>query len=105
MFSRMLRWLPLTALLALAQDPVATARKALDLMLTEKYEEMMPLFTADMKKDSPPANLAKLGAQFKANGPVGTVGDPQVTKAGPNTIAVFPVKFGVQIINFRMVVN
>jgi dienelactone hydrolase len=105
MLSRVFRLLPLLSLLAFAQDPVATARKALDLMLSEKYEEMMPLFTADMKKDAPPANLAKLGAQFKASGPAGTPGEPQVSKSGPNTIAVFPVKFGAQIINFRMVVN
>src|SRR5438105_2601117 len=105
MLSRTLRLLPLVAVVAFAQDPVATARKALDLMLSEKYQEMQPLLTADMQKDSPPANLAKLGAQFKASGPVGAVGDPQVSKAGPNTIAVFPVKFGPQIINFRMVVN
>jgi len=105
MFSRVFRLLPLVSFLAFAQDPVATARKALDLMLAEKYAEMMPLFTPEMKKDSPPESLAKLGAQFKASGPAAQPGDPQVTKAGPNTIAVFPVKFGPQIINFRMVVN
>src|SRR4051812_13341346 len=105
MFSRVLCLLPVACLLAIAQDPVATARKALDLMLTEKYQEMMPLFTADMQKAAPPENLAKLAAQFKASGPVGKIGDPQVTKTGPNTVAVFPVKFGAQIINFRIAVN
>src|SRR4051794_32620761 len=101
MRSRVLCLLPLFSLLAFAQDPVATARKALDLMLTEKYDELMPLFTPEMKKDAPPANLAKLGAQFKASGPASQPGEPVVTKSGPNTIAVFPVKFGAQIINFR----
>jgi dienelactone hydrolase len=104
-FSRAARLLPLFSLLAFAQDPVATARKAVDLMLAEKYQDMQSLFTPEVQKDLAPANLEKLGTQLKANGPHGTVGEPQVTKSGPNTIAVIPVKFGARTINFRMVVN
>ena len=44
------RVLPLICfvLSAQAQDPVATARKALDLMLGEKYADLEPLFTCQV---------------------------------------------------------
>src|SRR4051794_18946664 len=103
MYSRAL--LLLVPLLAFAQDPAATARKALDLMLTGKYADMQPMFTEDMKKALPPPNLQKLADQLKSYGPVGNIADAQVTKTGPNTVVVYPTKLGSQIINFRFVVN
>lgn len=93
------------ALPAQAQDPAATARKALDLMLGEKYAELTPLFTDDMKKEWPTANLAKLGEQIKTYGAVQKVSDAQVTKSGANTIAVFPVQGANRSVNFRFIVN
>ena len=33
------------------------------------------------------------------------LGDPTVTKSGPNSIVVFPAKFANQNINFRLIIN
>src|SRR5215831_10283695 len=96
MLSRALRVLPFLCLIAWAQDPAATARKALDLVLAEKYQDVQPLFTADLQKALPPESLTKLSGQFKAAGAVEKVNDAQVTKSGPNTIVVIPVKFANQ---------
>jgi dienelactone hydrolase len=97
--------LPLLAALALAQDPASAARKVVDLMLAGKYEEITPLLTPEVQKDLPPANLAKLGAQFQTMGAMEKVGDPQTTKSGPNTIVLLPVKFATRTLNFRFLVN
>jgi uncharacterized protein len=105
MILRALCLLPVLSLLALAQDPPGTARKALDLILAEKYQDLQPMFTADMQKELPPDKLAKLGAQLKSAGTLEKVNDPQVTKSGPNTIVMFPVKFSNQSLNFRFIVN
>lgn len=105
MSSRSLCLLPLVAALAFGQDPSATARKAVDLLLAEKYSEMGPMMTADLQKELPPANLAKLGAQIKSFGAVEKVGDPQSTKSGPNTIVVVPVKLAQRNLNLRFIVN
>jgi len=105
MSSRSLCLLPLVAALAFGQDPAATARKAVDLLLAEKYSEMGPMMTADLQKELPPANLAKLGAQIKSFGAVEKVGDAQTTKSGPNTIVVVPVKLAQRNLNLRFIVN
>jgi dienelactone hydrolase len=98
----------LTAGLLLAQpaaDPAATARKALDSLLGARYSELTPLFTPEMQKAFPDAEMAKLGAQIKGFGAVGKIGAPAATPAGANTIVVIPVEFANQTINFRFVVN
>jgi dienelactone hydrolase len=89
-----------------AADPAAgTARKALDLLLGANYPELTALFTPQMQKDLNAAALAKLGEQIKSFGALAGVNDPQVQKAGVNTIAVFPVRFEKQNINARFIVN
>jgi dienelactone hydrolase len=105
---RALRLFPLLSILAAAQtasDPAATARKALDAVLEGRYAEFTALGTADIQKDLNEANLAKLGAQLKTFGAVEKVENPQVTRIGPNTAFVFPVKFAQQSINVRMMIN
>ncbi|MEO8597003.1 MAG: alpha/beta fold hydrolase [Candidatus Solibacter sp.] len=88
-----------------AQDPAALARKALDSVLGGQYNEFLQMSTADVQKGLPAAELAKVGALIKTYGAVENIGDPQVTKSGPNTIVAFPAKFTSQNINFRMIVN
>jgi uncharacterized protein len=105
MMLRALCLLPVLSLLTFAQDPAGTARKALDLMIGEKYQDLQPMFTEEMRKELPPDKLAKLGTQLKNAGSLEKVNDPQVTKSGPNTIVVFPVKFSNQSLNFRFIVN
>ena len=88
-----------------AADPSATARQALDLLLGGKYAELSPMFTPEMQKAFPDAEMAKLGAQIKSFGAIGEIGQPTVQPAGPNTVVVFPVAFSNQPINFRFIVN
>src|SRR5215471_12701441 len=102
---RALFLLPLSALLALAQDPTSTARKAVDLILAEKYSDVSSMMTADLAKDLSPANLAKIGAQMKTYGALDKVGDAQASKSGPNTIVVVPVNFANRTLNVRLIVN
>jgi dienelactone hydrolase len=88
-----------------AQDPVALARKAVDLLLAGQYSEFHQMSTADVQKGLPVAELTKLVASFKAYGAMEKIGDPQVMKSGPNSIVTLPVKFANQNINFRVVIN
>jgi fermentation-respiration switch protein FrsA (DUF1100 family) len=104
---RALRLLPVVCLLlaAQAQDPAALARKALDAVLAEKYADFLKLSTGDVQKDLPEAALAKIGAQVKSMGAVENIGAAQVSKIGPNTAVVIPVKFASQNINVRFLIN
>ncbi|HUB33454.1 MAG TPA: hypothetical protein VMA31_10510, partial [Bryobacteraceae bacterium] len=88
-----------------AADPAATARKALDSLLGARYSELNPVFTPEMQKAFPDAELAKLGAQIKSFGSVNKIDDPARQAAGPNTIVVIPVEFAKETINFRCIVN
>src|SRR5690349_6297975 len=104
---RALRILPVLCLIAAAQpapDAAATARKALDAVLAGRYAEFSQMGTADLQKDLPEAALAKIAVQFKTFGVLENVGDPQITKIGPNTAAVFPLKYANQNINVRMLI-
>ena len=69
MFPRALCLLSAGLLMAqTAADPAATAKKAFDLLLGEKYAELPPLFTPDMQKAYPAAELAKIGERIKSFG-------------------------------------
>jgi dienelactone hydrolase len=88
-----------------AADPSTTARKALDSVLGARYSELTPMFTPEMQKAFPDAEMAKLGTQIKSFGAVGKIGEPAANQAGANTIVVIPVEFASQTINFRFIVN
>ncbi len=88
-----------------AQDPAALARKALDLMLAGQYADFLQMTTADVQKSLPVAELTKVGATIKTYGAMEKLGDPTVTRSGPNSIVVFPAKFANQNINFRLIIN
>jgi len=94
-----------TAVLLLAQDPAATARKALDLFIGEKYADLFAMFTPENQKSLPQAGLAKLGAQLKSYGALDKIDEPSIQKSGTNTITVFAAHFEKQNINFRFIIN
>ena len=105
---RALRILPLLSILLAAQpaqDSTVLARKALDLVLAGQYADFLQMSTADVQKDLPAAELAKVGALIKTYGALEKIGDPAMTTSGPNSIVVFPVKFATQNINFRIIIN
>ncbi|HYW45180.1 MAG TPA: alpha/beta fold hydrolase [Bryobacteraceae bacterium] len=97
--------------LALAQpagDPAAIARKAVDLLVGEKYSDLFQMFSADLQdpqKGIPEAQLAKIGAGIKAWGALESIGAPEVRKAGVNTVAIFPAKFASQNMKFQIAIN
>ena len=108
MLIRALRILPLLSILLAAQpsqDSTALARKALDLVLAGQYADFLQMSTADVQKSLPAAELAKVGAMIKTYGAMEKLGDPAVTRSGPNSIVVFPAKFANQNINFRIIIN
>jgi dienelactone hydrolase len=89
-----------------APDPAATARKALDLLLGEKFSDLSQMFSQDLQKAMPEASLGKLSAtEIKPLGPPEKIGDPSVRKAGTNNVVVIPVKFAARSVNFQAAVN
>jgi dienelactone hydrolase len=88
-----------------APDPAATGRKAVDLLLAEKYSDVFQLFSPEMQKAIPEPELAKIAAPLKARGPVESVGEPQTRKAGINTLVVVPVKWPAESVNVQMAIN
>ncbi len=105
MVSRTLCFVPLMAALAFGQDPGATARKAVDLLVAEKLSELTPMMTPELQKDLPAANLAKILDQLKSYGTMEKIEDPQARKAGPNTMVLVPVKYTNRTLNMRFLVN
>lgn len=89
-----------------APDPAAVARKALDLLLAEKYSELFQMFSPDLQKAIPEDALGRIGAtQVKHLGAPQKIGDPAVRKAGTNNVVTIPVAFAAQNVNFLFAVN
>ena len=91
-----------------APDPAAVARKALDLLLAEKYSELFQMFSPDLQnpKAIPLDALGRIGAtQIKPLGAPEKIGDPAVRKAGANSVVTIPVTFAAQSVNFLFAVN
>ncbi len=91
-------------LMAQNPDPAATARKALDMMLGGKYQELHNLFAPASQKDMTVEALTRIGNQLKALGPA-QIGEPTVTKPGANFVVTIPAHFATQNINFTIAVT
>lgn len=87
-----------------AADPAAIARKAVDLMLAEKYSDVEAMFAPNVQESLKLDALTKLGAQMKSFGNP-EIGAPSVRTAGGTSIVVIPLKFPAQNINMQMGVN
>jgi uncharacterized protein len=92
-------------LMAQATDPAGTARKALDLLLGEKYADLEQMITPAYRTANTQAALAKLGTEIKTWGAVEEIGKPSVQDMGPVSVVVFPVKFATRNIDVQMSVN
>jgi len=91
-----------------APDPAAVARKALDLLVAEKYSELFQMFSPSLQdpKAVPLDALGRIGAtQVKPLGAPEKIGDAALRKAGTNTIVTIPVTFAAQNVNFLFAVN
>ncbi|HUA61583.1 MAG TPA: DUF3887 domain-containing protein [Verrucomicrobiae bacterium] len=88
-----------------AADPGATAKKALDLMLAGKYQELNQMFTPDGQKTYSLDALTKLGETIKSWGAPSNIGAPAVNRPGANFVVTIPVSFSRQNINFTIAVD
>jgi hypothetical protein len=84
----------------LAADPpdkaTAQARKALDLLLAEKYPDLTGMLTSAAKDRLTVDFLHdKVGGEIRTFGQVNGIGDPVTAKDGDNTLVSFPVHFAV----------
>ena len=77
-----------------AVDSPATGRKALDLLLAQKYPELHAMFNAEMAEKFPEAALKAVGGQIAPLGSVESIGQAQVQNA-PNgfRVVAIPVRF------------
>jgi len=91
--------------MAQATDPAGTARKALDLLLGEKYADLEQMITPAYRTANTQASLARLGTEIKSWGAVEEIGKPSVQDMGPVSVVVFPVKFATRNIDVQMSVN
>jgi dienelactone hydrolase len=96
----------MTALLLAPPSPVETAKRAVDLLLAEKYTELSAMFSPEMKKGLPEEALRTVGAQnLRPLGPVKKVLDPETTQARGFVVVVVPVDFEKDGINLQVTVN
>ena len=96
----------LLAVVAVAQPAPPAARKALDLLLTEKYSEFIVLLSPVAKEKLTPEFLRDhVGPEIKGFGKAEGVGNPVTAKDGPNTLVSFPVQFEHTPVNIQFTLN
>jgi dienelactone hydrolase len=88
-----------------AADPAAIARKALDLLLGQKYADLDQMFSPAYKTPAMQEGLSKLGVQIQSWGAVKNIGAPAVQNMGPVQVVTFPVEFATRNIDVRIAVN
>ena len=82
--------------------PAQVARKALDLLLSEKYTDLAGMAAPTAKDTLTPTFLKdRAGAEIKSFGPIGHIGDPVIAKDGRNTLVSFPVSFSKVSVNIQ----
>jgi dienelactone hydrolase len=88
--------------LAEAQGPAAVGRRALDLLLAEKYTELSGMLAPTAKDTLTPAFLKdRAGVEMKGFGKLGRIGEPVVARDGRNTLVSFPVQFSKVSVNIQ----
>jgi dienelactone hydrolase len=96
-------WLGLLIAFSAAAQP---ARKALDLLLAQKYPEFIGLLSPLAKEKLTPEFLRDhVGPEIKGFGTVGSVGNPVSAKDGGNTLISYPVKFSHVTVNVQFTLN
>ncbi len=97
----------LFAALAFAQQtPVERARLAVDLLLQEKYQEVVVMFDAQMKASLPAEKLSSgLHPALQQIGAVRKRLEPQTQASGDNQVVTLPVEFERATMNFVVSLN
>jgi hypothetical protein len=92
---------------AFAQAPAPqVARKALDLLLAEKFPELSAMFSKTMKESLPEDALrSQVGGEVRRLGKAGEIGEPVLGQDGGSRFVSFPVKFSNGTVNVQFTVN
>lgn len=106
----MKRWIPSLAFavsLAFGQTPAPqVARKALDLLLGEKFPELSAMFSKTMKESLPEDALRnQVGGEVRRLGKAGEIGEPVLGRDGASRFVSFPVKFANSTVNVQFTIN
>jgi dienelactone hydrolase len=97
---------PAALLLAQAQSPAQLGKKALDLLLAEKYPELTVLFSDSLKQTVTLDFLkGQVSAELKEFGQPQTISEPVLGVDGSNNLVSFPVKFSNTSIHVQFTVN
>jgi dienelactone hydrolase len=82
--------------------PVAVARKALDLLLAEKYPEIRTMLTpAALERMTVDFLHDRVGGEIRTFGEVHKIDDPVVAEDGDNTLVSFPIHFATSRVNVQ----
>jgi dienelactone hydrolase len=88
--------------LAETVQPAAMGRRALDLLLSEKYTELTGMLAPAAKDTLTPAFLRdRAGVEIKGFGKLGSIGEPVIARDGRNTLVSFPVQFSKVSVNIQ----
>jgi dienelactone hydrolase len=91
---------------ALAQTAPPVARKALDLLLAEKYPDFIALLSPLAKEKLTLEFLShQVSGELKDFGKPKGIGSPVSAKDGANTLVSFPVEFPQTIVNVQFTLN
>jgi dienelactone hydrolase len=91
---------------ALAQTAPPVARKALDLLLAEKYPDFIVLLSPLAKEKLTLEFLNRqVGVELRDFGKPRGVGNPVAAKDGTNTLVSFPVQFPETTVNVQFTLN
>ena len=90
-----------------AQTPAQqVARRALDLLLAEKFPELSAMFSKVMKESLPEESLrSQVGGEVRRLGKAGEIGEPILGQDGPSRFVSFPVKFTNVAVNVQFTIN
>jgi pimeloyl-ACP methyl ester carboxylesterase len=89
-----------------ARGPEAAARKALDLLLAEKYPELSAMFSDNFKQTVTLEFLEqRVSAELKEFGAPQNIGQPVLGTDGPNDLVSFPVRFANTSIHVQFTLN
>src|SRR6202035_709272 len=89
-----------------ARTPTELGRKALDLLLSEKYTDLSEMFSENFKQTVTLALLQqKVSAELKEFGQAQSVGEPILGVDGANNLVSFPVRFSNTSIHVQFTLN
>lgn len=89
-----------------ASNPEDTGRRALDLLLSQKYSELTAMFSDSLKQTLTLDFLQqRVSAELKEFGERQSVGQTVLGADGPNTLVSFPVRFANTSIHVQFTLN